>query len=425
MFDADLFLEDLVKHVPRFCSSFLVSALLFTACQPYTAIDRRASTLRTSFFHEAKALWLGERGTDSVTTAAALQVFSIGCHFIGEDILAKETLQAGRHMAERMGLIRVPPTSAIAESLAHMSPEWVKAASHVAWGIYNWLTLPIPGAVTAALDGNTRLEPLPPYMGRTFPAICGLFRIVQEVAVVYVKRDDARPSPVRVPLAFAEAKYQKLLAWSNTLQAEVVRGEHTPAHVMIFHVWFHCAVLDFFRPFVQELGHDRLSTFYHDDSSPQTVFDASVNQLKQLLLVYHVKYPEARRTCFFNTALVYVSNAILKNPGDPNWRLYFEICIRCWQDLYVCYPIYDGIMQAFLTMALKDELISIGEARPYMDQLRVRGLHHGTTRQVISSFMADLDLALTKPDEAHIHHLASQFDEIMSFDEFIAYQNGT
>ena len=62
---------------------------------------------------------------------------------------------------------------------------------------------------------------------------CKLWAIAQEVAVVYVTHSD-RSISHRVPLAFAEAKYQKLLSWMDSVKADMVRGDHSPAHVVMF-----------------------------------------------------------------------------------------------------------------------------------------------------------------------------------------------
>ncbi|KAG7146645.1 hypothetical protein HYQ46_004546 [Verticillium longisporum] len=42
MFDENLFLDDLVHHRHQFCSSFLVAAVLLTACQQHAAFDARS-----------------------------------------------------------------------------------------------------------------------------------------------------------------------------------------------------------------------------------------------------------------------------------------------------------------------------------------------------------------------------------------------
>lgn len=91
-------------------------------------------------------------------------------------------------------------------------------------------SLPIPGDVT-----EIRQKPiqLPDYMGQTIQSMCKLFSIAQEIAVLYYNGDD-EPICDRVPLAFAEAKYQKLLAWMDTIDDGMARNDHCPSHVVIF-----------------------------------------------------------------------------------------------------------------------------------------------------------------------------------------------
>lgn len=65
----------------------------------------------------------------------------------------------------------------------------------------------------------------------TFASLLDFNVINHEVAMVYVS-DDPRPIVERVPLAFAEAKYQKLLQWADGLPAAVVRREQNDHHVL-------------------------------------------------------------------------------------------------------------------------------------------------------------------------------------------------
>jgi len=68
-------------------------------------------------------------------------------------------------------------------------------------------------------------------MGMTFATLLEFNIINHEVAMVYVS-DDPRPIVERVPLAFAEAKYQRLLHWADSLQPPMVRGEQNDHHVL-------------------------------------------------------------------------------------------------------------------------------------------------------------------------------------------------
>lgn len=70
-------------------------------------------------------------------------------------------------------------------------------------------------------------------MGATFTALCEFWEIAREVASVYFIPGGA-PVKDRVPLAFAESRYQRLLRWSDSLAPSMARGDHSVAHVILF-----------------------------------------------------------------------------------------------------------------------------------------------------------------------------------------------
>lgn len=159
IFDSDLFLEDLVGHGLQFCSAFLVCSILYLSSvsndprlptilvipnkfvkQGYTAVDPKSAYLTTAFFQEAEMLRHGEMADDSVTTVAAIEIFSFACMLHGNDSLGREASLAGRCMGERLGLFGVPFEHPLAQSLHDMAPDRVRSASYTAWGAYNWLT---------------------------------------------------------------------------------------------------------------------------------------------------------------------------------------------------------------------------------------------------------------------------------------------
>ncbi|KAF5590045.1 regulatory CAT8 [Fusarium pseudoanthophilum] len=107
----DLFLTDLVQHNPTFCSAFLVSSILYLACFAHTASDGRAATLAHSFFNDAERLYRAERLSDSLTTLAAINIFSLGCFSHGNDNLGQDLLLSGRQMGDRMNFYGLDATS--------------------------------------------------------------------------------------------------------------------------------------------------------------------------------------------------------------------------------------------------------------------------------------------------------------------------
>jgi len=70
-------------------------------------------------------------------------------------------------------------------------------------------------------------------MGSTFTSLCKLWVIVQETLSVYFSAGD-EPLQQRAFLAFAEEKYQRLLAWARDLnEAMSANVETIPGHVLI------------------------------------------------------------------------------------------------------------------------------------------------------------------------------------------------
>jgi hypothetical protein len=76
-------------------------------------------------------------------------------------------------------------------------------------------------------------EPQATHIGQTFPALCNLWVMAQEIATVYTVREKESLQD-RVSLAFAESKYQKLLAWADSLDTNMLRNELNSAPVLFF-----------------------------------------------------------------------------------------------------------------------------------------------------------------------------------------------
>ncbi|KAF5590376.1 conidial development fluffy [Fusarium pseudoanthophilum] len=432
--DADLFVESLVERTPHFCSTFLVSAMLYVACHAYTAFDLESVAVGRLCFQETERLFRAEGSFDDLITLAAINTFSLACRFHGHEMLAQELVASARHMGRRLGLYGVPLDSPSSLAFQELPDDLVRMTAHVAWGTYNWLTihvlyfhdesiaippaLPVPGHERH--DDLWPQHPLPEYMGSSFTKLCEYFTVIQEVAVVY-SIGDGKPVVDHVPIAFAEAKYQKILAWADSLGRDMAWDQNSQEHVMLFHMWFHCAVLDIFRPF----AHGRhknytLKSFSSQDSTPKTIFSASLNQLKRLALLYRTQQMPNSYMPYINISLIHIANTICRETNDPTAKFYFLLCIRYWQHLYVGYPIFGGIAQAFLTMAINNGLITNREAKRLMAEVKAQGGHHD--EGISTSLIVDFDLAMTNRDEADVQAVAQKFEEVALFDEFAVYK---
>jgi hypothetical protein len=70
-------------------------------------------------------------------------------------------------------------------------------------------------------------------MGQTFQTLSKLWVIIQEINTIYILTDETSLDK-RVPLSYAESKYQQLLDWADTLPPEMLQDAHSPTHVLFF-----------------------------------------------------------------------------------------------------------------------------------------------------------------------------------------------
>lgn len=178
--------------------------------------------------------------------------------------------------------------------------------------------------------------------------------------------------------------------------------------------------MDIFRPFLsQRLS---LQTFASRTSTPDAIFDASLNQLRRLVLVYRSTQKAAAYHVCWTTGIVYVAHAMLaRHETDKEWKFYFLVCIYALQDLYISFRLFSAIIQGLLTMAVRDGCMTGHEARSIRKSLQERGGHHQTDNAVKASFMIDMDLAIrNKIEDAKVEKLAEKFDEMVAFDDLVS-----
>lgn len=206
-----------------------------------------------TFFTEAEMLWRAEGYTDSINTAIALQLFSIGCLVNYKDDLSVQAIKEGRAMAERLKLFGTPPTIFQENRYQTLSSEWQRATSYAAWGIYIYLSYhaffyedkgieyppmyPMPGSHIHAsnivpevqtVHGPVSLSDTAPFLA----ALCKLSIISQDIAKAYYA-DLHTPIMQRVPMAFVEAKFREMLAWTEGLPFQLIRGNETRPEVLV------------------------------------------------------------------------------------------------------------------------------------------------------------------------------------------------
>ncbi|KAF4437586.1 Conidial development fluffy [Fusarium acutatum] len=465
LFDPDLFIHDLVHRRHQYCSPFLVNALLAHACQAYSVIDEAVGALSQDFMRDAGVLWRAERSSDSLVNVAAILMLSVSCHLEQSSVSSNDLLDDGRAMAERLKLFGIPHTPENAASFDSLDPDTKRAMAHTAWGAYSYLTLntfwvptkpiafppmfPVPGrsnedTIDERLAVHWPAHFIPDYAGKTFQALCELWTIMQEVIAVYfAHQGDATAASMRIPLAFVEAKYQKILTFTDSLPPEMssIDPGDMPDHVLAFNILLHVAITHLFHTFIMDPSNQNLNPALL--KSPKAALRASTNQLQRLILISRLYHPYAHSLSVLSSAVVHVSNTIIRDAAlrnhsiqapsldkkhrrrgsneEAHWHFYFLICLAACQDLGACFPVCEPIGKGLLAMAMRDGSMTAAEANRLMRALEAPKQVAPPNKDesgTFGSWVLDFDLEASKPGDGHIRNLAAQFEELSMHNEF-------
>ena len=109
---------------------------------------------------------------------------------------------------------------------------------------------------------------------------------------------------------------------------------------------------------------------------------------------------------------------MIKYRRDPEWRFYFLFCLCLCVELYVSFAVFHDVMQAFLSMAMREGVISPRDSHRFLKTLKRKGQHHEKLNEIEGTFVMDYELAVVAPDDARTHSLAQRFEELVLFSEF-------
>lgn len=187
-----------------------------------------------------------------------------------------------------------------------------------------------------------------------------------------------------------------------------------------YSMWLHAALMDLLRPFVgqQQSTDMRLTTFAADDSSALSAYKASTDQLKRLILDYRTNYEASAYSILWHTGLLYLVNAMLEKPRDPDWHIYFLLCIHGYENLRRPYLISEAIGRSLLALTLRRTDMSADEARRIMAEIEQGGLGR-LEAEIRAPFMGDLQMALNDPENASVETTARLFEEMALFNEVL------
>ncbi|RFN50197.1 nitrogen assimilation transcription factor nit-4 [Fusarium flagelliforme] len=366
----------------------------------YSALDPTVKEYTPQFSEETEKRWAEDKSTDSLLTLARIPLLGSAYLGDGKDHYALTYVSEANSMGTRMGFFGTEHAVAMPK-VREVNSELQSATSYAAWGTFNWL-VPAFHTLNTLPPESIRQTLRSTYMGDTFLVLCRFWRIIHQVILRYY-RDQPYPREGlsdHITLAFAEYKYRELIAWAETLPPSMVRSEQSRHHVLIFHIWFHVAILSILHPLtVRARGSLRSVRF------------------KTFPLVYRKNYMSSTYTMLWHTGLIHVANANLGDTKDPAWRFYLFFCIQCYGRLRQAYRFAEAIGRSLLSMALQQGDLPASEARHIMEQYEESRLIN-PPYDIRATFMADLNLAMTNPSEASVESLADRFEDIAIFQEF-------
>lgn len=153
-----------------------------------------------------------------------------------------------------------------------------------------------------------------------------------------------------------------------------------------------------------------MRTFTGKPTSAKDVCAASVAQLKYLIAEYRFRYRSSKYTLLWQTALIYVVNAILNDERELNWYHDLLLCVYAYQSLGRAWRVATCISKGLLCLALQKSDLSARAAVSILRDLERGGMKE-LTGDVRATFMADLNLALSDPKGASMEHLAREFKD--------------
>ncbi|KAJ4002792.1 hypothetical protein NW766_012724 [Fusarium irregulare] len=352
LFHADLFLRDLCQNQPYFCSALLISALLGWAL-------------------------------------SALHFMCMTAITHGQDDLGLDYLRQGLELGQKMGILNAEPGTQAGWLTGYA--DWTRAVSYAAWGAYNLASvdveiapgLPMPGDIDGDLAIQEDKLHISYVNGQAFNASCKLWIIFAPVAKRYYQGSNM--SVQHASVEFAEEIYRQLLAWADELPLELVRRPGSCHGVHMLHA---------------------------NNATPQTVYQASIEQMKRLLLSHRSDMGPEVLSIFWQSCVIYVANAVIHSGDDQNERqFYVNLCLIGLQELYLSYRISGTMVKAIVVMAIRNGALENYQAVDIRRRLGETATRFEMDTWVVRSWVIiDLNLAVSDSAGAQGGKIAEDFD---------------
>ncbi|KAI5464492.1 hypothetical protein BGZ63DRAFT_153380 [Mariannaea sp. PMI_226] len=235
-------------------------------------------------------------------------------------------------------------------------------------------------------------------VAETFTVVSRFWRIMHGAAALHGREHNILRS--NRSLGYSEYKFREILAWADNLLITMIRGNQMASHVVVFHMWLHMAIMNILQPFVKPEGpYCHFTTFTTPTASPLQVYEASVAQLRLLVITYRMNYDMSACTLPWHMALTYLANGIIRGFGGNDASFHFRACLTGYRRLGACFPVTVPIAKSLVSAGLNHGFLSLHQARIYSDHLAIQNLE---SREISGRFIADLTTSVDSPDAATV-----------------------
>ncbi|KAE8154431.1 Zn(II)2Cys6 transcription factor [Aspergillus avenaceus] len=308
LIDQYSFLRDLERGHGRFCSSLLVTALLFFGCslsyhfQKIT--DRREEKiLSKKLYDEIQRLWELQKGDVTLPTAQSSIMIGLLCCTFGLDRIGTQYIMHGAKLCLQFNL---PGESSYFGD--DVDGQNLRCHKLVAWAIYDvqglasqvYRKVPAwkqPPSVqfslqeAAALDEEGAWSPYPfaspvwqPFFYTAACARSNLVVIVHKIAQFALKFPDGDFSSD--DWRYGYRLYEMLLDWKATLPSQLQLEHNTTPHVICLHQYYHATIASICQVFIANAD---LSSDDHPDLEgfdPLAIISQALDTMGSLILLF-------------------------------------------------------------------------------------------------------------------------------------------
>ncbi|KAH8168468.1 C6 transcription factor [Sarocladium implicatum] len=429
LFDAEIFLKDLVSGEEEFCSSLLVNSLLGWSL-PSIATPDTDYQEQTGIAIETAMSQLKTRrsSSSSLSTLAATQLLSLAALYRGQGATSRRLLEQSIVMGTEMELFADTIDPGASRSITPSDAKADTARSTASWGLFTMATIhslncqknelkpSTTPAYAVPYDGLEGLLPLGAVIARES---CKLWKLLHEINGHNYDDDTQISHEELVP--FARNMLRRLLQWADELPVSLARGNRSTQEIMIMHIYFHAAIMSLLHPLALQGDRSPLLDGVSQDRSAEAIRASSAAQMHRLVDIHHFRTRTSKTSVFWHTSLLFSANASIRQRGNglAIRRRRFYRAIDGFAYLHPRYPVMQDIIRGLMAMAVEAGLLGSPEAVRLARELADKGGGGDVVKEPTEAcYILDLETALIDRSQALVDKLAQRFAEIVMFDEF-------